>query len=155
MRLAGVLDGFRLTFKVYEPLGIKVKTMVMPWKRAEVTVMNKMADALIGDYYYKYKEGKEYLYPKWHISIEDPIIAVFKKGTIKDWESKGIKSLVGKRVVWIRGYNFDKTLLNGIRVKKHEIAKHIQGLRMVDSGRMDVYSDYKYDTTRVGQKKLV
>ncbi|MCP4671759.1 MAG: transporter substrate-binding domain-containing protein [Desulfobacula sp.] len=137
---------------VYEPLGIKVKTMVMPWKRAEMTVANKMADALLGAYYYKYKEGKEYLYPKWHISIEDPVIAVFKKGTIKDWESKGIKSLAGKRVVWIRGYDFDKTLLNGIRVKKHEINRHIQGLSMVDRGRMDVFLDYKYDTAPVAKK---
>ncbi len=137
---------------VYEPLGIKVKTRVMPWKRAVVTVVNKRADALLGDYYYKDKEGKEYLYPKWHISIEDPIVAVFKKGTIKDWESRGIKSLAGKRVVWLRGYDFDKTLLNGIGVEKHEVTKHIQGIGMVDIGRMDVFLDYRYDTTPVAKK---
>ncbi len=137
---------------VYEPIGIKVKTKVMPWKRAEVTVVKKRADALLGDYYYKDKERREYLYPKWHISIEDPIIAIFKKGTIKDWESKGIKSLAGKRVVWIRGYNFDKTLLNGINVIKYEITKHIQGLSMLDIGRMDVFLDYIFDTTPVAKK---
>ncbi|NQY93765.1 MAG: hypothetical protein HRT43_06330, partial [Campylobacteraceae bacterium] len=54
---------------IYEPLGIKVNTKVLPWKRAEMTVLTKKADALLGAYYHK---DKEFIYPKWHISVEDP-----------------------------------------------------------------------------------
>ncbi len=44
---------------VYEPLGIKVKTIVMPWKRAEVTVVNKRADALLEIIIIKTRKGRE------------------------------------------------------------------------------------------------
>ncbi|MCP3944098.1 MAG: hypothetical protein GY710_21830 [Desulfobacteraceae bacterium] len=67
---------------VYEPVGIKVKTKVMPWKRVKHIVRHKDADALIGDYYEA--DAKDYLYPKWHISVEDPVVAVFKKANIID-----------------------------------------------------------------------
>ncbi len=44
---------------IYEPTGIRVKTKVMPWKRANYTVLNKKADAIVGDYYIKEQAGNE------------------------------------------------------------------------------------------------
>jgi len=55
----------------------------------------KKSDALLGAYYHK---DKELLYPKWHISVEDPIVVIFKKTAISDWKNKGIKSLSGKKL---------------------------------------------------------
>ncbi len=127
---------------IYEPVGIKIKTKTMPWKRVLYSVKNKIADALVGDYYQK--NSAFYLYPNWHISVEDPVVAVFKKGIIKNWDSAGLKTLEGKKVVWIRGYDFDKTFLNGINVKKHEISTIAQGLNLIDIGRDDVFLDYKH-----------
>ncbi len=138
--------------KVFSSTGIKVKTKVYPWSRAEKMVKGKKADAIVGDYYYKEKDGKDFLYPKWHISVEDSLTIFYKKGTLKNLDKKGISSLKGKRVGWIRGYDFDKTLLNGINVKKKELSKIIQGLKMVTKGRIDVFLDYKTTITSEAKK---
>ena len=126
---------------VYEPVGIEVKTQIMPWKRAKLEVREKRVDALVGDYYEA--NSSDYFYPKWHITIEFPVVAVFKKGKIKNWDSLGIRSLEGKRTVWIRGYDFDTVFLKGINVIKHEIVVDSQGIRLIDTGRDDVFLDYE------------
>ncbi len=136
---------------VYEPVGIDVTTKTMPWKRVLMMVKKKKADALVGDYYDA--KSADYLYPTWHISVEDPVVAVFKKGTIKNWENTGIRSLEGKRVVWIRGYDFEINFLKGIHVIQHEITTIPQGLRLIDSGRDDVFLDYE-SSVRHEAKKL-
>ncbi len=127
---------------IYEPAGISVKTEVMPWKRADYTVLYKKADAIVGDYYLKEQAGKEFLYPAWHLSVEDPIIAVFKKRTISDWESRGIQSLKGKTVGWIRGYEYDKKEWLNVQMNKYELASVIQGMKMLAVDRLDVLIDY-------------
>ncbi len=126
---------------VFEPLNIKVKTMVYPWKRATHMVSRKKADAVVGDYYYP--NSSDYLYPDWHISIEDPVVALFKRGRINGWDKKGLKSLVRKRVVWIRGYDFDKLFLIKLFVEKQEVASVEQGVKVIRNDRADVFLDYE------------
>ncbi len=128
---------------VYEPVGIKVKTMTMPWKRAVSKTKSKKVDAIVGVYYEA--NATDFLYPKWHISVEDPVVAIFKKGNITNWHSLGIKSLEGKKVVWIRGYDFNLNLLKGIGAFKQEITKISQGLKLIERGRADVFLDYETD----------
>jgi len=139
---------------VYEPVGIKVTTSVVPWTRVKHMVKEKKADALVGDYYYKNVNPNHYLYPKWHISVEDPVVAVFKKDKFKDWETTGIKSLAGKRVVWIRGYDFDTIFLQSTGVIKHEVTTVSQGLELIASGRDDYFFDYessiRYEAKKIG-----
>ncbi len=125
---------------IYEPLGINVQTWVMPWKRAELTALTKNVDALLGAYYHK---DKNFLYPKWHISVEDPIMVIFKKENLSDWEKKGIGSLKDKTVAWMRGYSFEKTLLKNVTVKKQELDKVTYGLGMLSYGRIDALIDYE------------
>jgi len=125
---------------VFETIGIKVNTKLFPWKRAERTVLIKKSDALLGAYYHK---DKELLYPKWHISVEDPIVVIFKKTAISDWKNKGIKSLSGKKVGWIRGYGFEKTLFENTDVKHKELSKISSGLLMLNAGRIDALIDYE------------
>ncbi len=126
---------------VFEPLDIKVKTTVYPWKRATYMISQKKADAIVGEYYYS--NSSDYLYPDWHISIEDPIVAFFKRGRINDWDKNGLKSLAKKRVVWIRGYDFDKVFLAKLFVEKHEVQSVEQGLRLIKKDRVDVFLDYE------------
>lgn len=126
---------------VYEPIGIKVKTQIMLWKRAKWEVKLGRVDGLVGEYYKK--DDPDHLYPKWHITIEYPIVAVYKKGRFKDWKSKGLKSLSESRAVWIRGYDFDSVVLKNINVKKQEVNDDIQAMRLIASGRHDVYLDYE------------
>ncbi len=135
---------------IYEPVGIKVKTMTMPWKRALYTVKYNKADALVGDYFQK--KSTDYLYPNWHISVEDPVIAVFKKEKIKNWDNKGTQSLEGKKVVWIRGYDFDKIFLGKINVIKHEVSSVQQGLRLINFGRDDIFLDYESHIRHAAKK---
>jgi len=128
---------------VFESTGIEVKTEVLPWKRAVYHLKKGRADVLVGDYYSKEKDGREFLYPNWHLAVEEPMIIVFKKGMEGDWDANKINSLNGKTVGWIRGYDFDKTLLKNIRVDKHEISKLKSALRMLEKGRLTALIDYK------------
>ncbi len=127
--------------KVYEPVGIEVKTRIMPWKRAKHAVRDKWVDALVGEYYEA--NSSDFFYPEWHITVEYPVVAVFKKGKIKNWDRLGLRSLEGRRTLWIRGYDFDTVFLKGINVIKHEIILDSQGLRLLDIGRGDVFLDYE------------
>ncbi len=137
---------------VYEHVGIQVKTEVMPWKRADQKVLRKNADAIVGDYKYQEMAGKEFLYPSWHISVEDPLVAVFKKGAIPDWERRGVQSLAGKKVGWIRGYDFDTTDWLDVTVKKTEVTTILQGLKMLAVGRFEVFIDYGSTIKPEGEK---
>ncbi len=135
---------------VYEPVGIKVNTLIMPWKRAKEEVRMKRVDALVGDYYEA--NSSDYFYPKWHITVEYPVVAIFKKGRIKNWESVGLKSLEDKRVTWIRGYDFDTVFLKGIDVLKQEVTNDMQGMQLIASGRQEVYLDYEPHVRHVAKK---
>ncbi len=128
---------------IFEPSGIKVTTKVVPWKRAEHMVKTQQADAIAGDYYYKEMDGKDYMYPKWHLSVEDDITALYKTGMIEDWENLGVKALSGKKIAWIRGYGFDQSLLKDVAVEKKELSDLGNGIKMLNAGRIDVIMDYK------------
>ncbi len=128
---------------IFEPAGIKVTTKVAPWKRAEYMVKEQKVDAIAGDYYYKEMEGKDYMYPKWHLSVEDDITALYKNGMIENWENSGVKNLSGKKVAWIRGYDFDQSLLKDTTVEKLELSDLEKGIKMLNVGRIDVIMDYK------------
>ncbi len=134
---------------VYDPLGFKVHTKIVPWKRAELMVENKHADALIGDYYYPQKDGKERLYPKWHLSVEDPLSAIFKKGLHK---IESFNSMNGKSIIWMRGYDFDKIFLKDIPHKMHEIDSTEKGLNLIMHDRYDVFLDYHANIKNVSKK---
>jgi len=128
---------------VYEPIGVSVETQVYPWARAEKMVVLNKADALVGDYLYPDKQGKVYLYPQWHISIEDSLVAVFLQGHSGYWDREGTVSLSGKTLGWIRGYDFDKSVFNALEIQKHEINNLTNGLKMLKKGRLDAIVDYK------------
>lgn len=128
---------------VFEPVGIKVTTKVAPWKRAEHMVKKKEVDAIAGDYYYKERDGKDYIYPQWHLSVEDDITVLFKKGAVEGWENTGVKALAGKKVAWIRGYDFDQSILKDVGVEKQELSKLGNGIKMLNADRMDAIVDYK------------
>ena len=121
----------------------------MPWARAEVWVLNAKTDALLGAYY---KKDKRLLYPRWHISIEDPLVVIFNKTVINNWNDTHIKSLKDKKVGWIRGYGFEKTLLKNIHIDKKEVSRMQSGLLMLKVGRLDAFIDYAYNIEPLGQK---
>ncbi|MDM8537161.1 transporter substrate-binding domain-containing protein [Desulfobacterales bacterium HSG17] len=133
---------WELVKEVYEPLGFKVHTKIVPWKRAGLMIERKIADALVGDYYYSQKDGKERLYPKWHLSVEDPLLAIFKKEL---HEIEGFDSLSGKSIICMRGYDFDKIYLKDIQHEMHQVDSVKKGLSLIKNDRYDVFLDYRYN----------
>jgi polar amino acid transport system substrate-binding protein len=126
---------------IYEPMGIKVKTTVLPWKRATSIVLDKQSDAVVGEYFSK---DMGYLYPTCRISIEAPVVACFKKGLVPNW--KGHASMVGRTVGWIRGYEFQRWLKT--KVNHYALDDLEQGLWMLALGRIDFLLDYEADIRR-------
>jgi len=135
--------------KVYEPLGIHVNTKLLPWKRAEAVVLNKQADALLGAYY---QQDNELLYPKWHISIEDPLVIIFGTSNIQKGDKLHILSFKDKKIGWIRGYGFEKTLFKDIPIEKKELSRMQSGLLMLKAGRLDALVDYESNIEPLAQK---
>ena len=134
---------------IYEPLGFEVHTQIVPWKRAVLMLELKQADALVGDYYYAEKQGKERLYPNWHLSVEDPIIAIFRKDR---HEIDGFNSLNDKTIIWMRGYNFDKIYLSNIRHQSREVSSEADGLNLIKLDRYDVFLDYRSNIETASKK---
>jgi len=128
---------------IYEPIGIKVNIETAPWKRAVFVTINKSVDAVVGNYYFPEQDGVGFLYPKWHISVEEPIFAFYKKNTNLDQEQNIIQALSGKRLGWVRGYDYQNTLFSGLDVNYHEVNKVKQGLQMVKLNRLDAFINYE------------
>lgn len=141
---------FDIIRSVYEPSGIQLKFEIVPWNRAISMVKNHQADALPGGYFVGDREDVDDLFPRHPIDTEIAS-AVYKKDKIKDWQ--GPESLSGKKVLWLRGYNYDKYL--NVKVDFDEIDERVQAWKLLDAGRYDFYMDALYDIeSYVGQNQV-
>ena len=123
---------FEILRKVYEPVGITMTFDIVPWERARQKVIAHEADALLGEYEYD-----KLLMPRYHLDIETGSV-VFKKDLT--WDGK--ESLEGKKVVWLRGYDYHlASALEGVNFQWHEVDTPAQALKMLKSGRVDFYMD--------------
>lgn len=130
-------DGTGLFFDiiraVYRAGEVGMEFEIVPYERSVKMVEDKLVDAWVASYI---EEEDFPLYPKWHFGA-DIVIAVFDPDKFPEWE--GEKSLSGKTVAWLRGYNYDEYL--NVRVEIDEINKRRNGLRMLQRGRIDVLLD--------------
>ncbi|WP_425666728.1 substrate-binding periplasmic protein [Vibrio tubiashii] len=131
---------WEIVIAVFSSAGIQVELSTKPWKRAKQLVEKKAADAYVGDYYYP-QENLGFLYPRWHISIEEDVVVRFRSGAL-DWENRRYGSLDEKKVAWVRGYDFDQGFLKGVRLIKVEVDNVAQGLKLLEKGRVDALVDY-------------
>lgn len=129
---------FEIVAAVYEPVGIKVRYEIVPWKRAQYRVREKQADAMLC--VVKQNIGEGILAPKYPMVVEYTA-AVFKKAKIPNWE--GIGSLAGKNLIWPLGYDYHKNPnLNGIKLKWQEVSSHYSGWKRLETGRnADIWID--------------
>ncbi len=129
---------FEIVAAVYEPVGIKMRYEIVPWKRAEYMVRENQADAMLC--VVKQNLGKGMLAPKYPMVVEYTA-AVFKKETIPNW--KGIGSLVGKNLIWPLGYDYHQNPnLKGLKLKWQEVSSHYSGWKRLETGRnADVWID--------------
>lgn len=128
---------FDLARMIYEPSGVKVKIKIYPYSRSSMMVEKKLADAWIGSYL----DEEEYaLYPKYYFD-HDIVTAMYKKKKFPNFE--GLKSLEGKDICWMRGYDYDDYI--SFPFKKHERNDRKSILLSLQKDRFDVFLDADFD----------
>ena len=125
---------FDLLRAVYEPVGVTMTFELVPWKRAVEMLDRKQADALPGEYY-----KEEFHMPRYPIDFDETSV-VFKTAKIAEW--KGMQTLAGKTLAWLRGYDFHvEPEMAGIQYKWFEVDAVEQALKMLEKDRIDGYLD--------------
>ncbi len=124
---------FDLLRAVYEPMDVRVKYELVPWKRAELMIRQQDADAGLAEFYNPDYEPA-ILYPRYPMDSEI-VCVVYKKERFGQWH--GQESLKNKKVAWIRGYDYHKNL--GVKVKYYEVDSQKQAWGMMDIDRVDCF----------------
>lgn len=140
---------FELLKLIYSPIGIVTETGVAPFVRVKMLLTTNEIDASVSFYPAEVAlaNGLDYYQtPKRAINTER-LIAIFKNNSTK-WNFPD--SLTGKRVAWMDGYDFQ----NGIPVdyEYQRITSQLQGLKLLQMGRIDYYLDNEYDIKRTIKK---
>ncbi len=116
----------------YAPLGIEVKRIYAPSERAYEMVRRGRADFMTCN-----DLPVPQLVPASRPMYENDFHAFFRKSNVPDW--KGAKSLVGREVVWRKGYYTPENFPDGIRHR--ELVSGASCLGVVILGRADFYID--------------
>jgi len=140
---------FELLKLIYSPIGIITETGVAPFVRVKMLLTKNEIDASVSFYSSEVAlaNGLDYYQtPKRPINTER-LIAIFKNNPNK-WNFPD--SLAGKRVAWMDGYDYQ----NGIPVnyEYQRITSQLQGLKLLQMGRIDYYLDNEYDIKRTIKK---
>lgn len=129
--------------EIYEPLGIKIKLEFVPYKRAVHMVTNNLADAMLNNF--RGQDAGSIIIPQWHYGIQQ-ISALFKKNTL-EWQ--GTHSLKDKKVVWIRGFGFERYIqVDTIHI---ENTYRSSALEMLAKDRIDVFIDDKTEIIKANE----
>lgn len=121
-----------LLHAAYAPLGMEVKRVYAPSERAYEMVREGRADFMTCN-----DLPVPQLVPATRPMYENNFHAFFKKTNVPNW--KGAKSLVGRQVVWRKGYYSPENFPEGIRYR--ELVSGASCLGVVILGRADFYID--------------
>jgi hypothetical protein len=126
--------------QVFEPEGIELLIQSVPYTRSIGLVQRGEADAWVGSYRNEVDEGV--FYPRWHYDA-DQISAL----GLVDQPVPSQATLGEFRLVWIRGYEYQRYLPN----LKHyrEIQRRNGILPMLDYGHADFYIDAQTEVDEV------
>ncbi len=122
---------------VYEPVGIQVKHRISSYAASEELVKRQKVDAMVGAYS---GEVEGVIYPKSHFAA-DIVQVIFKKGKVAEW--KGQETISGKRIGWIKSYDFDRYI--DTPMEKAEFDERKDALRVLDKDRIDFFMDAQPD----------
>jgi ABC-type amino acid transport substrate-binding protein len=117
---------------VFEPEGIELVIQSVPYTRSIGLVQRGEADAWVGSYRNEVDEGV--FYPRWHYDV-DQISAL---GLI-ELPAPSLATLGEFRLVWMRGYEYQRYLPNLTRYR--EVQRQSDILNMLNLGRTDFYID--------------
>lgn len=133
---------------VYRSEGIDIVYFFVPWARARVMVDEGEADAML--FVFHSDSEDNLIYPTFPMG-EETVVAVYKKGKQIHWQ--GEKSLLNKRVVYVRGYDYSDFIATPFTVV--EVSSNIQGWKMVESSRVDFFLDDSKEVEICIEKKMV
>jgi ABC-type amino acid transport substrate-binding protein len=118
--------------QVFEPEGIELVIQSVPYTRSIGLVQRGEADAWVGSYRNEVDAGV--LYPHWHYDV-DQISAL---GLI-ELPAPNLATLGEFRLVWMRGYEYQRYLPNLTRYR--EVQRQSDILNMLNLDRTDFYID--------------
>lgn len=118
--------------QVFEPEGIELAIQSVPYTRSIGLVQLGEADAWVGSYRNEVASGV--LYPRWHYDA-DQISAL----GLLEQPAPSLATLGGFRLVWMRGYEYQRYLPNLTRYR--EVQRQSDILNMLSLGRTDFYID--------------
>jgi len=140
---------FELLKLIYSPIGIIVKTEIAPFIRVNMLLTKNKIDASVSFYSAEVAllNGLDYFKtPKNPINTER-LLAIFKNNS-DEWNFPN--SLKGKRVAWMDGYNFEKGI--PVDYEYQRVTSQLQGLKLLEMGRIDYYIDNEFDIKRTIKK---
>ncbi|WP_434560704.1 substrate-binding periplasmic protein [Pseudomonas sp. Z4-20] len=117
--------------EVFEPEGVKLKTRSVPYTRSIGLVERADADVQVGAYR---DETEGLLYPRWHYDVDH----IYALG-LASKPSPSLATIGDYRLVWMRGYEYDRYLPNIRRF--NEIHRSVGILPMLVHDRADFYID--------------
>lgn len=122
---------FDLIRAVYEPQGIKVSFVIVPYARSVELVKAKKVDGWVASFL---NEQPFPLYPKWHFDRNRQVVVSLKGG--KKLFS-GMESLRGRSVIWLRDFNLNKYI--PVPLSFQEIDDITGAFPMLTAGRADFF----------------
>lgn len=122
---------------IYAPHEIKLNVQHMPYPRALVKLSNGEADLLLGAYEGTFEKDWYSLYP---VGI-DLIDVAMGRELHNQWQGK--KSLEGKRIVAMYGYDAD--VFFDLKADYNEVSSVDSMVKMLMAGRADALIGYKKD----------
>ncbi|WP_434578701.1 transporter substrate-binding domain-containing protein [Pseudomonas sp. Z5-35] len=117
--------------EVFEPEGVKLKIRSVPYTRSIGLVERADADVQVGAYR---DETEGLLYPRWHYDVDH----IYALG-LASKPSPSLATIGDYRLVWMRGYEYDRYLPNIRRF--NEIHRSVGILPMLVHDRADFYID--------------
>lgn len=153
--------GIDLTRRVFEPLGYRVRYVIMPWSRALSEVKAGRVDAVVGA---NSSDDADLVYPRTPVYAISDDFYVRSDNPLK---FKGVESLKGRRLGIIKDYGYDAKIKELIEDQKknpgmvQEVAGDDalrQNIMKLEAGRIDVaiesraVMDYRLDQLGLSDK---
>jgi len=108
--------------------------------RAKRKFIENKSDLLIGVYKSDFLQNKEVIFPKYHLDIEYPVVAIYNPAKNQLSNITDFNDLV---VAWYEEYGYDKFVPN--KIIKYTFDDIYRALKLLESGRIDVIIDHAYN----------